>query len=113
MRVSEESRPFVVDRNISHFFWYGVVAGEGLRSVGEEAFPSSKSVCSILPLARRLSGRGFRAPAFIMLVLLAASFFTHYHPTRPSLRALSALRGTSGGATMTSPGGAGTSREHT
>jgi hypothetical protein len=24
---------------------------EGLRSVGEEALPSSKSVCSILPLA--------------------------------------------------------------
>ena len=29
-------------------------AGEGLRSVGEEALPSSKSVCSILPLARHL-----------------------------------------------------------
>ena len=30
-------RPFVVDRNIRHFVWYGGVAGEGLRSVGEEA----------------------------------------------------------------------------
>src|SRR5215212_1313133 len=34
MPVCEESRPFIVDRNISHFFWYGGVAGEGLRSVG-------------------------------------------------------------------------------
>ncbi len=33
--------------------WYGGVAGDGLRSVGEEALPSSKSVCSILPIARR------------------------------------------------------------
>ena len=32
--------------------WYGGVAGEGLRSVGEEALPSSKSGCSILPIAR-------------------------------------------------------------
>src|SRR5215204_2135457 len=45
-------RPVVVDRNICHFVWYGGVAGEGLRSVGEEALPSSKSVCSILPIAR-------------------------------------------------------------
>jgi hypothetical protein len=27
-------RPFVVDRNICNFMWYGGVAGEGLRSVG-------------------------------------------------------------------------------
>jgi hypothetical protein len=44
-------RPFVVDRNIWHFLWYGGDAGDGLRSVGEEALPSSKSVCSILPIA--------------------------------------------------------------
>jgi hypothetical protein len=30
-------RPFVADRNICHFLWYGGVAGDGLRSVGEEA----------------------------------------------------------------------------
>src|SRR5215211_4302948 len=51
-------RPFVANRNICNFMWYGVVergvAGEGLRSVGEEALPSSKSVCSILPIARHL-----------------------------------------------------------
>jgi hypothetical protein len=29
------------------------LAGDGLRSVGVEPLPSSKSVCSILPLARR------------------------------------------------------------
>src|ERR687894_798573 len=46
------SRPFGVDRNSCHFLWYGVVAGEGLRSVG--AASPSKSVCSILPLARHL-----------------------------------------------------------
>src|SRR5215211_1033356 len=31
--------PFVVDRNICHFFWYGGVAGDGLRSVGVEPPP--------------------------------------------------------------------------
>ena len=41
----------VVDRNICNFVWYGGVGGDGLRSVGEEALPSSKSVCSILPIA--------------------------------------------------------------
>src|SRR5918996_538735 len=54
-------RPFGVDRNICHFLWYGGVAGDGLRSVGEEALPSSKSVCSILPIAicgPELSGSG-------------------------------------------------------
>jgi hypothetical protein len=29
-------RPFGVDRNSCHFLWYGVVAGEGLRSVGAD-----------------------------------------------------------------------------
>ena len=61
-------RPFGADRNIRHFLWYGGVAGDGLRSVGEEALPSSKSVCSILPIARRLSSRGFRAPAFAWII---------------------------------------------
>jgi hypothetical protein len=36
--------------------WYGVFAGGGLRSVGEDAFPSSTSVCSILPIARFFRG---------------------------------------------------------
>src|SRR5215210_6174828 len=45
------SRASVVDRNICHFVWYGGGAGDGLRSGGEEALPSSKSVCSILPIA--------------------------------------------------------------
>jgi hypothetical protein len=30
------SRPFGIDRNICNFLWYGVVAGEGLRSVGAD-----------------------------------------------------------------------------
>jgi len=64
-------RPFVVDRNIWHFLWYGVVAGDGLRSVGEEALPSSRSVCSILPIA--ICGPelphlpGYGAPALLAL----------------------------------------------
>src|SRR5215211_3127396 len=55
-------RPFVVDRNICHFLWYGGVAGDGLRSVGVS--PPSKSVCSILPIA--ICGPGlYGAPAFL------------------------------------------------
>ena len=57
--------PFVMDRNICHFLWCGWGAGDGLRSVGEEALPSSKSVCSILPIA--IYGPGLAslgAPAF-------------------------------------------------
>src|SRR5215218_1123754 len=49
--MSGVSRSSVVDRNICVFVWYGRGAGDGLRSVGEEALPSSKSVCSILPIA--------------------------------------------------------------
>jgi hypothetical protein len=63
--MSNRLRPFVLDRNIWHFLWYGVVAGDGLRSVGEEALPSSKSVCSILPIG--ICGPGLSvAPASIM-----------------------------------------------
>jgi hypothetical protein len=59
-------RPFVLDRNSCHFLWYGVVAGDGLRSVGEEDPPSSKSVCSILPIA--ICGPGlYGAPALLLL----------------------------------------------
>src|SRR5215203_7548607 len=76
MPVCEESRPFIVDRKISHFFWYGGVAGEGLRSVGVDPLPSSKSVCSILPLARHLrAGELFSAstPARTSLLKPAAA----------------------------------------
>ena len=55
--MSRVSRPSVVDRNIRNFVWYGGVAGDGLRSVGEEALPSSKSVCSILPIAHHSRAR--------------------------------------------------------
>src|SRR5215212_5901732 len=58
-------RPFVANRNICNFLWYGGVergvAGVGLRSVGEEALPSSKSVCSILPIVRHLRAGVSRA----------------------------------------------------
>jgi hypothetical protein len=65
--------------------WYGGVAGEGLRSVGEDYLPSSKSVCSILPIARGLSDRGFRALAFSLAALLSDL-------TEGAAFALSALR---------------------
>ena len=45
-----------MDRNIRHFLWYGEVAGDGLRSVGVSS--PSKSVCSILPIARRWRAGG-------------------------------------------------------
>src|ERR687890_841968 len=49
--------------------WYGGVAGDGLRSVGAEALPSSKSVCSILPIA--ICGPGlYGTPAFTMPLVL-------------------------------------------
>jgi hypothetical protein len=74
------SRPIGVNRNICHFLWYGEVAGEGLRSVG--AVSPSKSVCSILPLARHLrTGEGSSAltPARASpLLSLAAHFLPHF-----------------------------------
>jgi hypothetical protein len=76
-------RPFVVNRNICNFLWYGGVeggAGEGLRSDGVEDLPLSKSGCSILPIARRLSGRGFRAAAFILPL---AALYTEPLGARP------------------------------
>src|SRR5215216_2867295 len=63
-------RPFVVNRNIRNYLWYGGVARGGLRAkvlgrLGRRLQALSKSVCSILPVARwsigpELSG----APAF-------------------------------------------------
>ena len=42
-------RPFVADRNIRHFLWYGGVAGDGLRSVGEEALPHPRACALSCP----------------------------------------------------------------
>src|SRR5215208_73654 len=76
------SRPVVVDRNMCHFLWYGGIAGEGLRSVG--AASPSKSVCSILPLARHLrAGVQCGVPAFIMP--LAAPWCSPSSLAQPSL----------------------------
>jgi hypothetical protein len=60
------SRPFGVNRNICNFLWYGVVVEGGLRAkvlgrLGWRLQAPSKSVCSILPIARCLSGRGILA----------------------------------------------------
>src|SRR5215212_4840761 len=50
-------RPFVVNRNIRNYLWYGGVARGGLRAkvlgrLGRRLQALSKSVCSILPVAR-------------------------------------------------------------
>ena len=47
---------FLCEDTFVTFLWYNVVAGGGLRSVGEDALPSSMSVCSILPIARFFRG---------------------------------------------------------
>src|SRR5688572_23394238 len=53
---SKGLRPFACKDTLVTFLWYGVFAGGGLRSVGEDALPSSTSVCSILPTARFCRG---------------------------------------------------------
>ena len=53
-------------------------------------------------------GLGLSGSGLIMRLLVAASFSALLFSTRPSLCDLKALRGTSGGASMTTPGGAGT-----
>jgi hypothetical protein len=79
------SRPFGVDGNICSFLWYGGFAGEGLRSDGVDDLPLSKSGCSILPIARRLSGRGPAGPRPFIMPVAPAALGSHPVPTRPSL----------------------------
>src|SRR5215211_8516815 len=75
-----------------------------LGRLGRTENSPSKSVCSILPIA--ICGPGsYGAPAFI---LSFAALFGFPSSARPSLCAPSALHGTSDGATMFAPGGAGT-----
>src|SRR5215213_3691500 len=91
-------RPFVLDRNIRHFLWYGGVAGDGLRSVGEEALPSSKSVCSILPIARHSRAGVSRAshPARPLRPGSSPLHFSQWAPALlPALTHRSAGKGTS------------------
>jgi hypothetical protein len=51
-----------------------VVAGDGLRSVGEEYLPLTKSVCSILPTARHLraGAPGTPGPRFLKATAVLA-----------------------------------------
>src|SRR5215212_262601 len=46
-------RSFVLDRNICNFLWYGVVAGDGLRSVGADGE---------LPIQERVLYSAHRSP---------------------------------------------------
>ena len=102
-------RPFVLDRNIRHFLWYGGVAGDGLRSVGDEdppliqervLYPAHRHLRAGAPTPRR-QGTGLRPlycpwPRWFPIALCAAF-------TLPGC----ALREISGDATMTIPGGPG------
>jgi hypothetical protein len=107
-------RPFVANRNICNFLWYGGVArgvaGEGLRSVGMS--PIGPNQERVLYPARRspFKGRGILrgVPDFIMLVSLAALLPPL---ARPSHCALGALRWVVGGENMTTPGGTRTPRK--
>ena len=68
--MSRKTLTTVIDRNICHFLWYGVVAGDGLRSVGEGFLRSTKSVCSILLLPIAICGPGLCvAPALLRFAL--------------------------------------------
>src|SRR5215203_6430311 len=53
-RCSTGPRPFVVDRNMRHFLWYGGVASEGLRSVGPDGE---------LPIQERVLYPAHRSPS--------------------------------------------------
>jgi hypothetical protein len=106
-------RPFVLDRNICNFLWYGVVEG-GLRAkvLGRLGWcPSSNQEHVLYPAHRSpfigpgLSGSGLYNVLWPRCFLSYPSF-----PARPSLCALEALRKVVGGANMTTPGGAGTPR---
>jgi hypothetical protein len=50
-------RPFVLNRNICNFLWYGGLRGVRAKVLGRLGWRLQapfKSVCSILPIARRL-----------------------------------------------------------
>jgi hypothetical protein len=101
-------RPFVANRNICHFLWYGGVAGEGLRSVGADGeLPIQERVLYPAPrspfIGPGLSGSGLYNVCIVGRVVLPS-----LATTWPSLCALGALRWVVCGATMTSPGGVGT-----
>ena len=97
-------RPFGVDRNICHFLWYSGVAGDGLRSVGEDGeLPIQERV--LYPAPRHLRAGALRGSGLYNACIVGRVVPYRSSTTRPSLCAPSALRGTSGD-TMTTPGGA-------
>jgi hypothetical protein len=102
-------RPFGVDRNICNFLWYSEGADEGLRSDGVDDLPLSKSVCSILPLARHLRAEVLRGSGLYNVSIVGRVVPAHQPATRPSLLALAslALRVASGGETVPTGGGHG------
>jgi hypothetical protein len=87
--------------------WLRGITGEGLRSVGVAPIPQPRACALSCP-----SLAVYRAGALWGSGLYNAHVVGRAAPplARPSLCALSALRSSVGGATMTTPGGAGTRR---
>ena len=102
--MADRLRPFVVDRNIRHFLWYGGVAGDGLRSDGDETPLIQERV--LYPAHRHLQAGVLRGSG--LYTVLGRAWWMDLPLARLSLCAPSALRGTVGGATMAIPGGAST-----
>jgi hypothetical protein len=61
------SWPFVMDRNIRRFLWYGGFAGEGLRSVGVEPPPLIQEQPLYPAPGSPVTGQGPKAQPLIMV----------------------------------------------
>jgi hypothetical protein len=85
--MANRLRPFVVDRNIRHFLWYGGVAGDGLRSVGADGeLPIQERV--LYPAHRHLRAGALRGPGLYnawIVGRVVPHFTTPTTTTRPSL----------------------------
>ena len=91
--------------------WRGNPSGEEVRDGPHNNNRCGGNRGGVAPTAASLKprvGLGLSGSGLIMRLLVAASFSALLFSTRPSLCDLKALRGTSGGASMTPPGGAGT-----
>jgi hypothetical protein len=100
----------VVYRNICNFLWYGGVeggVGEGLRSVEVKPSPNQERV--LYPAHRSpFIGPGLSGSGLYNVCIVGRVVLPSLATTWPSLCALGALRWVVCGATMTSPGGVGT-----
>src|SRR5215204_5551050 len=83
-------RPFVADRNIRHFLWYGGIAGDGLRSVGEGPPLIQERV--LYPAHRHLRAGALRGSGLYNACVVGRVVLYLLLATRPSLCAPSALQ---------------------